>query len=286
MEKILGPGTHLRYAKIGLHIFHLRSLFSQNNNNWVICRMDTHIDGPVSPQWLHAQWCACVCVWYPLIAYDQRNPYEQLQTQTSQVSNLRLWNWCPFNFWFDYYFLLLLSFEFVELYFLRRFFIASSNISIIGWNFVWFAVFSANAFRVTFTYQMRFAEMVIKRTRFSAWPMATNNVPNAEAKCNKFLLAKGFTWNARTKTEMEINGNLDFAIMWAVNVCENMQRRNKFGNDLLESCNFARRQQHACIPESKHPVVTQVKCVSRKRQFTLSKRKLHNILIWSVQAHD
>lgn len=86
---------------------------------------------------LYAQWCMYGIRVSPTINATHTNSYEQIHT--SHVSNLRLLNWSRLDFWFDSLLLLLLSFEFVELYYLLRV-VGSSNISVNCWNLVWIRI--------------------------------------------------------------------------------------------------------------------------------------------------
>lgn len=215
---------------------------------------------------------------------------------------------CQLNFWFDYFHPLLLLF--------------CHSIALVASLYCFIEHFdNLLAFRLIcscsfFFVDERISRVVIRLAHEVYAPVCVTHGPwtgqfrfNApdESFSTKCVQAKldwehaiqmSCVWERpKLKQKMKINGKCDLATMYAgtTYIFVSAERGNKFGNDLLKSCKIARRQQHVKLFRVRAPSSRQShqwngtysRIVNtrraRKKQFTLSKRKLHNILIWTYK---
>lgn len=122
------------------------------------------------------------------------------------------------------------------------------------------------------------------RNACKLWPIAWNS---------NFAPGKGLAKCQNKTTETKINGNYDLAryratAVLCVCVCVYVKTYSYAINlemiCFLQFCKASARMWVFRIRAS--IVVVMFAYRARKRQFTLSKRKLHDILIWNIQAHD
>lgn len=199
-------------------------------------------------------------------AYRMRSPQPTTNTalRTYLIYVCGSISWCQLNFWFDYLWLLLSS-PAVAWVCRTVLFVASLHCFIEHFDNL-LVFWSIRRLFLSSTFPSG-------KGNGAGFPLedcrhGNRSVPTASKLHQTQILRLGkVSRNVRVKTEMKINGNCDVWMVFSrrhvscvVSECvfaRTHERRNKFGNDLLESCNFARRQQHAnvgasCQRASKH----------------------------------